>query len=53
MLTILVIVLLVVLLFGALPHWGYAANYNYGYWPSGVVGLIVIILLVLLLAGHL
>ncbi len=53
MLTILVIVLLVVVVFGALPTWPYAQAYNYGYWPSGIVGLIVIVLIVLLLAGHL
>jgi len=49
MLTILIVVILVVLLFGALPQMPYAANYGYGYWPSGALGLIVI----LLLAGRL
>jgi hypothetical protein len=48
MITILII-LLILILVGALPGWGYHA---YGWGPSGIVGIIVIILLVLLLTGH-
>lgn len=44
------IVLLVLLLIGALPAWPYSTGW--GYYPSGGLGLIVIILLVLVLAGR-
>jgi hypothetical protein len=53
MLMTILVVILVLILIGALPHWGYAQSYSYGYWPSGMVGLVVIILLVLLLVGRL
>jgi len=48
--TILLIVL-VVLLLGALPAWPYSRGW--GYYPSGGLGLVVVVLLVLLLAGRL
>ena len=48
--TILLIVL-VVLLLGALPAWPYSRSW--GYYPSGGLGLVVVVLLVLLLAGRL
>jgi hypothetical protein len=41
------LILLLLLLFGGLPTWGY---HSYGYGPSGVILLIIIILL---LAGRL
>jgi len=47
--TILLIVLILVLL-GALPTWPYSSGW--GYYPSGGVGLIVIILVILLLMGR-
>ncbi|MGA8273560.1 MAG: DUF3309 family protein [Candidatus Sulfotelmatobacter sp.] len=48
--TILVVVL-VLLLIGALPSWPYSRGW--GYYPSGGLGLVVVVLLVLLLAGRL
>jgi Protein of unknown function (DUF3309) len=48
--TILIIVL-VVLLVAGLPNWPYATSWGYG--PSGILGLLVIILLVLVLMGRL
>lgn len=50
MLTILIIIL-VLMAFGALPQFGY--NTAYGYGPSGVVGVLVLILLIFLLTGRL
>ena len=50
MLTIL-IVILVLLLIGALPTWPYSTGW--GYYPSGGLGLVVLILVVLLLMGRL
>lgn len=47
--TILLIVL-VILLIGALPAWPYSSSW--GYYPSGGLGLVVLILLILLLLGR-
>lgn len=47
--TILLIVL-VILLIAALPSWPYSSGW--GYYPSGGLGLIVVILIVLLLMGR-
>jgi len=43
------IILLVLLVIGALPSWPYSRGW--GYYPSGGLGLILIILFILLLAG--
>ncbi len=48
--TILLIVLVLILI-GALPTWPYSGGW--GYYPSGGVGLIVLVLVVLLLMGRL
>jgi hypothetical protein len=45
------LVILILLLIGALPTWPYSAEW--GYYPSGIVGLIVIIVLILALTGRL
>jgi hypothetical protein len=50
MYTILMVVLILMLL-GALPTWPYSRSW--GYYPSGGLGLIVVVVLVLLLAGRL
>ena len=50
MLTILVVILVLMLL-GALPNWQHSRNW--GYFPSGGLGLVVLILVVLLLTGRL
>jgi hypothetical protein len=47
--TILIIVLILILL-GAIPAWPHSRNWGYG--PSGIVGVIVVILLILLLMGR-
>ena len=44
------LVVLVVLLIGALPTWPYSSGW--GYYPSGGLGLVVVILLILLLMGR-
>ena len=48
--TILIVVLVLVLL-GAIPAWPYSRSWGYG--PSGAVGLVVLILVILLLTGRL
>jgi hypothetical protein len=46
----LLLIILIILLLGALPTWPYSAGW--GYYPSGGLGLIVVILIVLLLVGR-
>jgi hypothetical protein len=50
MLGTILIVILILMLLGALPSWNHSRNWGYG--PSGGLGLIVVILLVLLLMGR-
>jgi hypothetical protein len=45
------LIILVLLLVGALPAWPYSRSW--GYYPSSGLGLVVVVLLVLLLAGRL
>lgn len=47
--TILLIVI-ILLLVGALPTWGYSGGWGYG--PSGILGVILVVLIVLLLLGR-
>lgn len=48
--TILLIILVLVVI-GALPTWPHSRSW--GYFPSGIVGVIVVILLIMLLTGRL
>jgi hypothetical protein len=48
--TILIIILILVLI-GAVPSWPYSRNWGYG--PSGILGIIVVILIILALTGRL
>jgi len=48
--TILLIVLILILV-GALPSWPYSSGW--GYYPSGITGVVVIVLIILLLTGRL
>jgi Protein of unknown function (DUF3309) len=45
------LIILILLLIGALPAWPYSSGW--GYWPSGGVGLILLIVIVLALTGRL
>ena len=51
MLGTILLVVLVLLLIGALPTWGHSANW--GYAPSGVLTLLLIVLAILVLTGRL
>ncbi|CAG0992832.1 DUF3309 family protein [Geobacter sp.] len=51
MLGTILIVILILLLIGALPTWPHSKQW--GYYPSGGLGLILLILLILLLLGKL
>jgi hypothetical protein len=44
------LIILILLLIGALPAWPYSSGW--GYWPSGGLGLIVLIIIILALTGH-
>lgn len=46
-----VLIILILLLIGALPAWPYSSGW--GYWPSGGLGLILLIVIILALTGRL
>ncbi len=48
---LILLIILVVLLLGAIPTWPHSRSW--GYWPSGTLGLVVLILVILLLTGRL
>ncbi len=50
MLGTILIVILILVLIGALPTWGHSRNW--GYAPSGGLGLVLLIVVVLLLMGR-
>ena len=45
------LIILVLLLIGALPAWPYSSGW--GYYPSGGMGLVLIVLVVLVVTGRL
>ena len=50
MLGTVLLVILILILIGAVPNWGYSRGWGYG--PSGIVGVLLIIVIVLLLTGR-
>jgi hypothetical protein len=46
-----VLIILIILLIGGLPSWPYSRGWGYG--PSGILGVILIIVIILLLTGRL
>ena len=50
MLGTILLIILIFLLLGALPTWPYSSGW--GYYPSGGVGLLLIIVIILLVAGR-
>ena len=49
MLGTILIIILVLALIGALPRWGYSRSW--GYYPSGGLGLVLVVVLLLLVTG--
>ena len=47
---LILLIILILMLVGALPTW--PRSTNWGYWPSGGLGLVVLVLVVLLVAGR-
>ena len=50
MLSTILLVILILLLIGALPNWGYSRGF--GYFPSGILGVVLIVVLILVLMGR-
>ncbi|HEV7905291.1 MAG TPA: DUF3309 domain-containing protein [Pyrinomonadaceae bacterium] len=44
------IVILIILLLGAVPRWPHSRNW--GYFPSGTLGIILLIIIILVLMGR-
>ena len=49
-LTSILVVLLIIVLIGSLPAWPHSASWGFG--PSGVLGVILLVLVILLLLGR-
>ncbi len=50
MLSTILVIVLVLLLIGAFPSWGYSRSW--GYFPSGILGVVLVIVLILVLMGR-
>ena len=48
MLGTILLIILILLLLGAIPVWPYSRSW--GYWPSGILGLLFLIVLILVIA---
>ncbi len=48
---LILLIVVILLLIGALPSWPYSAGW--GYYPSGGLGLVLVVLVVLVLVGQL
>lgn len=46
-----ILIVLILFLLGSFPTWPYSAGWGYG--PSGVIGFLIVLLLVLMLMGRL
>ena len=47
---LILLIVSILFLFGALPRWGY---HSYGYAPSGLVGVVLLVVFIMLLTGRL
>ena len=47
MLSTILIIILILILIGAIPRWGYSRSW--GYFPSGILGVVLVIFVILLL----
>lgn len=50
MLGTILIIILILLLIGAIPSWPYSKGW--GYWPTGIIGILLIIFIILALTGR-
>lgn len=51
MLSTILIVILIIMLLGAMPRWPHSRSW--GYFPSGILGVVLVVVLILLLMGRL
>jgi hypothetical protein len=51
MLGLILLILIILLLVGSVPTWPYSRNWGYG--PSGLLGVVLVIILILILLGYL
>lgn len=49
-LSTILIIILILLLIGAMPRWGYSRGWGYG--PSGILGLVLVVIIVLAVMGR-
>jgi hypothetical protein len=50
MLGTILIIILILLVIGAIPRWGYSSGWGYG--PSGILGVILVVVVILVLLGR-
>lgn len=50
MLSTIIVIILILLLIGALPSWPYSRGF--GYYPSGILGVVLVIVIILVLMGR-
>jgi hypothetical protein len=50
MLGTILLIILILLLLGSIPKWGYSRTWGYG--PSGLLGIIIVIIIVLWVLGR-
>lgn len=50
MLSTILLIVLIILLIGAVPAWPYSRGW--GYYPSGLLGIVLIVVLIMLLTGR-
>lgn len=50
MLGTILVILLILMLLGSVPRWGYSRNWGYG--PSGLFSVVLVIVLILVLTGR-
>ena len=48
--SLILLIILILLLVGALPTWPHSASW--GYFPSGILGVVLVVVLILLLLGR-
>jgi uncharacterized protein DUF3309 len=48
---LILLIILIVLVLGVAPAWPYSRGW--GYWPSGILGIILLVVIILLLTGRL
>ena len=48
---LILLIIIILLVVGAVPHWGYSRGWGYG--PSGILGVILVVVVILLLLGRL